>query len=432
VLLLTRNWRSHAAGIVASSTSAGLFVIGRRGPEQRSLRPRVDLSGRKCHDPEFSVAPATDPFTTGKFPVCVATHDQGLRWLFDLATVLLLLDCRPGDLVLDLGAGSGFSSEMLARFGYRVVAVDPDLGALDNNRTRPRFDRSRIDGAVAVAGAVAESLPFSKATFDGVLAMNVLHHVPDLPLATAELARVLKPGCRAVFCEPGLDHMHAGETRRAVREHGETDRPFDVMTFLTMARERGFAEAMLCATLQSPLRLLPVEEVELYASGRHPRPHMTPPGVLEELQRRHAYGMLVRDGERARTSRHPGVLRAAITVHELPRELVRNRGVVGQVELANTGDSVWLSEASNLGGFVTVGCKLLRLDGRLVDDSIGRTMLPRDICPGESIKVNIPITVSESIAAGSYVLRVDLVNELITWFADLPGNEPQEFAVTIR
>jgi SAM-dependent methyltransferase len=408
-----------------------LFVIGRRGPGTAFFPPAVDLSGGKCHDPEFSVAPATDPFTTGKFPVGVATHDQGLRWLFDLATVLLLLDCRPGDLVLDLGAGSGFSSEMLARFGYRVVAVDPDLGALANNRTRPRFDRSRIDGVVTVAGAVAESLPFSKETFDGVLAMNVLHHVPDLPLATAELARVLKPGCRAVFCEPGLDHMHAGETRRAVREHGETDRPFDVMTFLTMARERGFAEAMLSATLQSPLRLLPVQEVELYASGRHPRPHMTPPGVLEELQRRHAYGMLVRDGERARTSRHPGVLRAAITVRELPRELVRNHSAVGHVELANTGDSVWLSKPSNLGGFITVGCKLLQLDGRLVDDSVGRTMLPRDVHPGETIQVDIAMTVPDSIAPGAYVLRVDLVNELITWFADLPGNEPQEFAVTI-
>jgi hypothetical protein len=80
---------------------------------------------------------------------------------------------------------------------------------------------------------------------------------------------------------------------------------------------------MLCATLQSPLRLLPVQEVNLYASGQHP-PHMTPTGVLEELQRRHAYGMLVRDGERVRTSPHPGVLRATITVHELPRELARS------------------------------------------------------------------------------------------------------------
>ena len=75
--------------------------------------------------------------------MCVATHDLGIRRLFDLATVLMLLDCRPGDRVLDLGAGSGFSSEMLARFGYQVAAVDPDLPALRHNRRRQGFDPSR-------------------------------------------------------------------------------------------------------------------------------------------------------------------------------------------------------------------------------------------------------------------------------------------------
>jgi SAM-dependent methyltransferase len=378
------------------------------------------------------MAPAADPFTTGKFPVCAATHDQGLRWLFDLATVLLLLDCRPGDRVLDLGAGSGFSSEMLARFGYRVVAIDPDLEALGNNRARPQFDRARIEGTVIVAAAIAEALPFADATFDGILAMNVLHHVPDLRVATAELARVLKPGCRAVFCEPGLDHMDAGETQRAVREHGETDRPFDVLAFLTAARQVGFKDAMLSATLQSPLRLLPVQDVGLYASGNHPRPHLTPRGVLEEIHRRHAYGMLVRDGSRPRSSRYPGNLSASITVHDPPRHLSRGETITAHVELANTGDSVWLSEPNGFGGFVTLGCKLLQTDGRLVDDGIGRTMLPHDVQPGESLRMTMPIVVSDRIDAGLYVLRVDLVNELIAWFADLPGNEPQEFPVAVN
>lgn len=106
---------------------------------------------------------ALDPFTSGKFPVCVATHDHGLRRLFDLATLLLLLDCRPGERVLDLGAGSGFSSEMLARLGYVVIAADPDLQALVNTRRRPTFDPLRIEGTVSVAAAVAESLPFANA-----------------------------------------------------------------------------------------------------------------------------------------------------------------------------------------------------------------------------------------------------------------------------
>ncbi len=45
------------------------------------------------------------------------------------------------------------------------------------------------------------------------------------------------------------------------------------------------------------------------------------------------------------------------------------------------GDSIWLSEASTLGGFVTVGCKLLLPDGRLVNDAIGRTTIESDGIP---------------------------------------------------
>ena len=246
-----------------------------------------------------------DVFEAGLFPLSPQTHDQGLRWLFDLSTLLMLLDCRPGDRVLDLGAGSGFSSEMLARFGYDVVAVDPDVKALANNRRRPSFDAGRISGTVQVTCGVAERLPCGDAAFDGVLCMNAMHHVSDLPAAVAELARVLKPGARAVLSEPGLAHLDQAETKRARSEHGEDDRAFDVIAFLRLALDGGFSDAMLAATLQPPLRLLPVQEIDLYVSGAHPRPHMTAAGVVAELHRHHAFAMQVRAGAKPKTSRRP-------------------------------------------------------------------------------------------------------------------------------
>jgi SAM-dependent methyltransferase len=261
---------------------------------------------------------APDVYAAGLFPVCAFTHDLGVRRLFDLATLLLLLDCRPGDCVLDLGAGPGFSTEMLARLGYDAVAVDPDVTALTHARQRVRHDPARIDGAVRVAGASAERLPFADAAFDGVLGMNVLHHVGDLSAAAGELARVLKPGGRAVFCEPGLEHIDTVEAQRAISEHGEDDKAFDVMAFLRMARTHGFSEAMLSATLQAPLRLLRIEDVELYLAGQHPSPYLRPEGVIAELHRRHAYAMLVREGLRPRTSRHPGTLACTLRVDGLP------------------------------------------------------------------------------------------------------------------
>jgi SAM-dependent methyltransferase len=363
-----------------------------------------------------------DVYADGLFPVCVATHDLGLLRLFDLATVLLLLGCRPGDRVLDLGAGAGFSSEMLARLGYTVVAADPDLRALAANRRRPTFDASRIAGRVEVIATVAERLPFSDAAFDGLVGLNVLHHVPDLTAVTHEVARVLKPGAHAVFCEPGLEHLEKAETQRAIREHGETDQPFDVLAFLREARGCGFSSANLSATLISPLRLLPVEEIELFASGQHPRPHLREAGVLQELHRCRAYAMLVREGAREKTSRYPGALRAEIDVRGLPREL--HRGCVYQAvaRVTNTGDTRWLAKPSDLGGFVTMGCKLVRSDGRLVTDALGRTCFGSDVPPDTSAEITMALGVPEDLEPGEYELRFDVVNELVCWFSDLPGN----------
>ena len=373
-----------------------------------------------------------DVFEAGLFPLSPETHDQGLCWLFDLSTLLMLLDCRPGDRVLDLGAGSGFSSEMLARFGYDVVAVDPDVKALANNRRRPSFDAGRISGTVQVACGVAERLPCADATFDGVLCMNAMHHVSDLPAAVAELARVLKPGARAVLSEPGLAHLDQSETKRARSEYGEDDRAFDVLAFLRLALEGGFADAMLNATLQSPLRLLPVQEIELFRSGRHPRPHMTPAGVIDELHQRHAYAMLVRAGVKPKTSRYPGVLACEIHTDALPAVVRAGGRFEIRARAANTGDTVWLAQPLRRGGFVQFGCKWLEAaTGRLVTDLPGRTRLAADVPPGAHTAATLAVEVPATLPPGDYVVKVDLVDEFICWFSDNPSSQPAVHRVVV-
>ena len=366
---------------------------------------------------------ARDVYAAGLFPVSPATHDLGIRRLFDLSTLLLLLDCRPGDFVLDVGAGAGFSSEMLVRLGYDVAAIDPDRQALGHNRQRVTFDRTRLSGTVHVAQAVAERLPFLDCSFDGVLAMNVLHHVPDIAGVASELARVLRPGCRAVFAEPGLDHLTDHETVRAIREHGERDRAFDVVDFLEKARHSGFKHAMLTATLQPPLRLLPIEEIELYLSGQHPRPHLTPQCVVDELRHRHAYAMLERDGARPKTSRHPGLLKAVLQVEALPGVAERHQRLEFTVHAHNVGDTLWQVQPSRRGGFITLGCKLLTIEGRLVTDRLGRTFLPRDVAPDQSVTVRAAIDWPSDLEDGEYRLQIDLVDKQVCWFADAsPGS----------
>ncbi len=379
-----------------------------------------------------SNATFVDVFAAGLFPISPATHDLGLRWLFDLSTILMLLDCRPGDRVLDLGAGSGFSSEMLARFGYDVVAVDPDGTALVNNRRRSAIDAGRIAGTVQVASGIAEHLPCADGAFDGVLCMNAMHHVGDLPAAVAELARVLKPGARAVLSEPGLAHLEQAETRRARSEHGEDDRAFDVLAFLRLALDGGFSDAMLSATLQPPLRLLPLQEVELYLSGHHQRPHMTPGGVIDELHRHHPYAMLVRAGAKPKTSRNPGVLACEVHTEPLPPS-VRAAGRFSiHARALNTGDTLWLARPSRHGGYVTFGCKWTdAASGRLVTDVPGRTRLASDVAPGATTAATIDMALPSTLPPGAYVLKVDLVDEFVCWFSDVAPNRASEHRITI-
>ncbi|HJV05058.1 MAG TPA: class I SAM-dependent methyltransferase [Actinomycetota bacterium] len=90
-------------------------------------------------------------------------------------------------LVLDLGAGTGKLTRLLAPTGARLVALDP-VEAM-------RRACAKLVPEAMVLGGVAEALPFHDATFDGVVAGQAFHWF-DGPRALAEIHRVLKPSGR--------------------------------------------------------------------------------------------------------------------------------------------------------------------------------------------------------------------------------------------
>jgi 2-polyprenyl-6-hydroxyphenyl methylase/3-demethylubiquinone-9 3-methyltransferase len=97
-----------------------------------------------------------------------------------------------GRLVLDAGCGGGLVARELAAAGATVVGLDRSLGSLGVARRAVRGRFHPTQGRL-------ERLPFAGGAFDAVVAADVLEHVPDLPAAVAELARVLAPGGRLVF-----------------------------------------------------------------------------------------------------------------------------------------------------------------------------------------------------------------------------------------
>jgi len=109
-----------------------------------------------------------------------------------------LLGLRPGDRMLDLGCGAGRHAFEAARLGATVTAVDLDLGALGEVRSiiAAMGEAGELpEGAsCSAAGGDALRLPFPDATFDRVVASEVMEHIADDRAAATELARVLRPG----------------------------------------------------------------------------------------------------------------------------------------------------------------------------------------------------------------------------------------------
>lgn len=103
------------------------------------------------------------------------------------------LEPRPGQLILDLAAGTGTSSDSFADSGATVVPTDLSLGMLRVGKQRyPRLD--------FVAGD-ALALPYADASFDAVTASYGLRNMEDTVGALAELRRITRPGGRIVICE---------------------------------------------------------------------------------------------------------------------------------------------------------------------------------------------------------------------------------------
>ena len=101
------------------------------------------------------------------------------------------------DRSLEIGAGTGYFSLHLLMSGVvgRATCTDISPGmvaALEQNA-------ERLDLEVEALVADAEQLPFEDDSFDLVVGHAVLHHLPDLTQAFAELFRVLKPGGTIVF-----------------------------------------------------------------------------------------------------------------------------------------------------------------------------------------------------------------------------------------
>ena len=113
--------------------------------------------------------------------------------------LLVLLNAKPGERILDVGCGTGQLTAEITQFGAEVVGIDysPDMIAT----SRKNFPHVRFEVADATA------LTFDS-EFDVVVSNAALHWVRDQPAAIASIARALKPGGRLVLEMGGRGNLH--------------------------------------------------------------------------------------------------------------------------------------------------------------------------------------------------------------------------------
>jgi SAM-dependent methyltransferase len=380
---------------------------------------------------------------------------EGLHLIRDFGACVTLLDPAPHHRILDLGAGACWAAEWLQRLGLSVVAVDLSLDLLAVGHER--LSRS---GPARVACGDAEMLPFHASTFDRVLCLNAIHHVPDVPGALAEVVRVLAPDGVAVFSEPGAGHQQKADAQRAHQDFGVREADIDARWFLEACDAAGFASVVLepFSHVVPGHGLTSAHWGTWSALASRPRPwralHTLKRGLLELFGARKETELF----EEAFSSEVLRVLRSAMQDHPivvaskkpLDRFLRRsgerqlpNRAkirVVGcresvhpgesfdvSVEVVNCGAAPWIADTMRR-GHVRIGAQLLDGDQRLINRDHARQSLLHDVSGGESLRTVIVCTAPTE--PGHYLLKIDLVEEGISWFetraASTPALRPME------
>ncbi len=184
-------------------------------------------------------------------------------YLMDIAQLIHFLPPPPAR-VLDLGCGSGWTSEIIARCGYDVLGVDVAPAMIE-------IANKRVQADLTLAFRVADyERPCAFGEYDAAVLYDALHHADDEWLVVANTFRALRPGGRFVSIEPGVGHSTSAPTLDVVAKFGTNEKEMPYEHQARMLTAAGFTE------IRQFLRLsqLPLEDIAIESSMVRQQQHV--------------------------------------------------------------------------------------------------------------------------------------------------------------
>jgi len=339
--------------------------------------------------------------------------------------LLSALELRPGNRVLDFGCGTGWSSEMLARMGMDVVAMDVSSAALELARAsaspRAREAAGREPHFQLYSGGPLE---FPDSHFDAVVVFDAFHHLPNPQELLGEFCRVLAPNCRLGMAEPGIGHADNPHSKNEM-ETGVLEREIELEQLHQAGLAAGFRGLEVLVPGLNPRSLtLPMRRLRWYLRGFSwllPANHFRLAIIGAPIA-------LLWKGPHFLSSLHPREHSARIHPSASLITCRPAEPATIEADLVNTNATAWLREGRQGVGYVRLGAHLLDASGAVIELSCGRADLPHDV-PMHG-RVRVALTLRAPSAPGRYTVRLDMVNEGIAWFAET-GSETADVGLEV-
>lgn len=347
--------------------------------------------------------------------------------LMNVATLLQGLRLTPGTTVLEFGAGTGWLSRFLTQLGCRVILLDVSATAL--RIARDLYERQPPIGerpAPQFLQFDGRHIDLPDASVERIISFDAFHHAPNPDDVLREFGRVLKPGGIAAFAEPGPRHSRTPLSQFEMRTYGVVENDIDIHAIWRTARTCGFRDLKLVVFHGPPFHLSLDDYEDLLAGG--PTTAKWVAATREFLRAVRSF-FLFKEGSERVDSRSTTGLACDVAATLVTSPVMEGQPIVVDATVTNRGEATWLPSNAPFGG-VTAGVHLYDEAGKLITFDFHWERLtdpPREIAPGESVSVRMPLPPQ---AAGRYLLEVDCVAAGVAWFAQL-GSQPAQLAVEV-